>query len=174
MILIADAQVADASGWLQPMVILGVVMQFCWSTILSLMLYKLSKNDTDVATLENRLHETTTKLVDERLRFVSHDIANHANALKLTMDSLKERIETGDGEFATLADRDQKIELSMAAKIDGLKDYIREHTASKTDVAQHQRSVDSKFEHTDEKISQLGQSVAVLAAQARDRESRKS
>lgn len=117
----------------------------------------------ELAKISDRLHETTTKLVDERLRFVSHDIANHANALKLTMDDLKHRIETGDAEFSALGDRDQKIELSMAAKIDTLKDYIRENSASKDDVKEHEKSVASHLNRTDEKIAALSERVAVIA-----------
>lgn len=149
------------------LLLLGV--ELIWTTVLTIFTLILSRKDAGSDKLEDRLHETTTKLVDERLRSTTHEIRDHVHGLLTTMEEMRGRIKDADGAMDGLSERDQKTELAMAAKFDQLKDYIRDNTASKQDVKDHENSVRTQMGQMSEKISNLGEKVAVLATKVEQR-----
>jgi predicted nucleic acid-binding Zn-ribbon protein len=112
---------------------------------------------------ENRLHETATKLVDERFRATSHELKGSMQGLLLTMEEMKNQIRDGQSEYRGLGDRDQKIELQLAGKVDQIKDYIREHAATKNDLEAHESSMERKIEKIESQIAELSKQVAVFS-----------
>lgn len=120
--------------------------------------------DKRVDLLQEKLHKTATSLIDERFRSMTHELNGHVNNFGLTLESLKERIQSGDAELRGLGDRDQRIELAIAGKIESLKDYIRENTASKRDLEKHEQSQDRRLENVAQQVGKLSQDVAVLSA----------
>ena len=81
---------------------------------------------------------------------------------------MKQRITHGDGEIRGLSDRDQKIELALALRIDHLKDYIRDTTASKKDLEKHETVVDRKLGQIEMRLGDLTSSVAVLSERVKE------
>ena len=113
--------------------------------------------------LENALQKTTEKLIEERLSRITHDFKNHMQPLNLALDEMKLRLKEGEADYRGLGDRDQKIELTLAGKIDALKDYIRENAASKEDLESHEKSMERKVEKIEGQIGDLRSDVAVLS-----------
>ena len=138
------------------------VFQLVFSFLVSLSLWKLTAWQRRYEGLEDRLHEATTRLVDERFRAMTHEVNAHVNKFLLTVEEMKQRIQLGDGEIRGLSDRDQKIELTIAARLDLLKDYIRDTAASKKDLEKHETSVERKLGAVELRLGDLTSTVAVL------------
>jgi hypothetical protein len=163
-------------SWLLPVVVVGIVITFFWQSLITYLLYHLSKQDRGGEALQKHLqevmakavddrHSLTTKLVDERFRAMTHELNGHVQGFMLALDSIKSRLQDGDEHFEGLDERNQRIELAAAERVSQLKDYIRENMASKTDLERHQESMERKLNGVDNHLSQMGQDVAVLKAQ---------
>ena len=136
--------------------------QLVFSFVVSLSLWKLTAWQRRYEGLEDRLHDATTRLVDERFRAMTHEVNSHVNKFLLTVEEMKQRIQLGDGEIRGLSDRDQKIELTIAARLDLLKDYIRDTAASKKDLEKHESSVERNHGAVELRLGDLTSTVAVL------------
>src|SRR6476659_9141508 len=102
------------------------VFQLVFSAIVSISLWRLTAWQRRYEGLEGRLHEATTRLVEERFRALTRDVDGHVQGFVLAMEDLKQRIRAAVAEVRAMGERDQRIELAVAAKIDLLKDYLRE------------------------------------------------
>jgi chromosome segregation ATPase len=113
------------------------------------------------------LHQVTEKLIDERFRKVTHQVENHALVVSGTLAELKQQIKDGEQDLDGLGERDQKIELAVAAKLDQLKDWIRDTTATSRDLEKHEQSMGARLGKAEERMTkelgELGRTVAVLA-----------
>src|SRR5215208_7571357 len=121
------------------------IFQLVFSAIVSITLWRLTAWQRRYEGLEDRLHEATTRLIDERFRSMTHEVNRHVQGFVLTVEEMKQRITHGDGEIRGLSDRDQKIELALALRIDHLKDYIRDTAATKKDLEKYESSVERKL-----------------------------
>ena len=144
------------------------IFQLVFSFVVSLTLWRLTAWQRRYEGLETRLHEATTRLVDERFRAMTHEVNSHVQGFLLVLEELKTRVQAGDGELRTLGDRDQKIELALAGRIDTLKDYIRDHAASKTDLEKHEITFDRKLGQVVLRLGDLASTVAVLTERVRE------
>lgn len=138
------------------------VFQLVFSAIVSVSLWRLSAAQRQYEGLEQKLHETTTRLVDERFRAMTHEINVHVQGFVLTLEELKQRLQTGESDFRVLGDRDQKIELALTGKIDVLKDWIRDNAASKKDLEKNEQAVEQKLTRIEHRMAELNATVAVL------------
>lgn len=138
------------------------VFQLVFSAIVSITLWRLSAWQRRYEGLEGKLHEATTRLVDERFRAMTHEVNSHVQGLLLALEEMKLRIQSGDAELRGLGERDQRIELQVAGRVEQIKDYIRDFAAGKQDLEKHQVSVDRKLSHVELKLSDLTSTVAVL------------
>jgi hypothetical protein len=165
MILLAAINTAGGDSTGQFLVI-GMVVQFFWSAIVSFAIWKMSKMDRNTEKLEQRLHETTTKLVDERLRGITHEVRGHMNQLVLTIDELKGKLQLGDGEIRDmnkeLGERDHTREIQILQRVNEVKSYVIEHAASKQDLKEHQGRMDTKVEKINERLGQQDRTLAVI------------
>ena len=101
-------------------------------------------------TLSSELHESNTKLIDERFRAISHQLNNTANQFSLTLENIREDLKTGELSFEKLGQGDHKLELKLAAQTDTIKDYIRE-------------KLETHEQHMNLRLGKLENSVAVLS-----------
>jgi hypothetical protein len=136
--------------------------QLAFSALVSVVLWRLSAWQRRYEGLDERLNDATTRLVDERFRAASLEIGARVQGFLVVLDELKQRIQSGDDEVRGLGERDQRIELALAGRVDALKDYIRDHAANKADLEKHEGAVDRRLAQVEEKISSLGRAVAVL------------
>jgi hypothetical protein len=136
--------------------------QLVFSAVVSVTLWRLTAWQRRYEGLEDRLHEATTRLVDERFRAMTHEVNSHVQGFLLVLEELKQRVQSGDGELRHLGDRDRKIELTLSGRFDQLKDYIRETAASKKDLEKHEGSVERKLGQVEQRLGVLTSSVAVL------------
>ena len=144
------------------------VFQLVFSFLVSLSLWRLTAWQRRYEGLEDRLHEATTRLIDERFRAMTHEVNSHVNKFLLTVEEMKQRLQLGDGELRGLSDRDHKIELSLSAKLDHLKDYIRDTAASKKDLEKHESAVERKLVQVELRLGDLTSSVAVLTERVKE------
>lgn len=105
--------------------------------------------------------EQQNKAMNEQL--VQANLDKHTSPLReaiklLTgeLSALNRKVEEGRLQIDGLDDRDHKAELKTQAKIDELKDYIRDHAASKEDM---RRMTD--------KVTTMGERVAGVEAQVK-------
>ena len=138
------------------------VFQLAFSAVVSISLWRLTAWQRRYEGLEGKLHETTTRLVDERFRAMTHEVNSHVQGLVLVLEEMKHRLQCGETDFRALGERDQKIELTLAGKIDTIKDYIRENAASKSDLEKHEVTVDRKLGQVEQRLGILNSTVAVL------------
>src|SRR3954470_17646225 len=139
------------------------VFQLGFSAVVSVTLWRLSAWQRRYEGLEQKLQEATARLVDERLRANAADAEAHVRGLVVALEELRARIQTGDAEFRAMGERDQRIELAVAAKLDLLKDYIREFAAGQKDLEKHESGVDRKLGQIEQRLGDLTATVAVLS-----------
>ena len=144
------------------------VFQLAFSAVVSVTLWRLTAWQRRYEGLEGKLHETTTRLVDERFRAMTHEVNSHVQGFLLVLEELKQRVQFGDGEHRTLGDRDQRIELTLSGRFDQLKDYIRDTAASKKDLEKHESAVERKLGQVELRLGDLTSSVAVLSERVRE------
>jgi hypothetical protein len=142
--------------------------QLVFSAIVSVTLWRLTAWQRRYEGLEDRLHDATTRLIDERFRAMTHQVNSHVQGFVLTVEEMKARLQAGDGELRGLSDRDQKIELALAARIDHLKDYIRDTAASKKDLEKHETAVERKLAQVELRLGDLTSTVAVLTERVKE------
>jgi hypothetical protein len=139
------------------------VFQLVFSAVASVTLWRLSAWQRRYEGLEAKLQETAARLVDERLRAITHEVNGHVEGLVLALGELQQRMRSGDAEVRAMGERDQRIELAVAGKIDLLKDYIRDFAAGKKDLEKHEIGVDRKLGQVEQRLGQLMATVAVLS-----------
>lgn len=144
------------------------IFQLVFSAVVSITLWRLSAWQRRYEGLEDRLHDATTRLIDERFRAMTHEVNRHVQGFVLTVEEMKQRIQFGDGEIRGLSDRDQKIELALAVRIDQLKDYIRDTAATKKDLEKHESAVERKLGQVEVRLGDLASTVAVLTERVRE------
>ena len=144
------------------------VFQLVFSAVVSITLWRLTAWQRRYEGLEDRLHDATTRLIDERFRAMTHEVNSHVQGFLLTVEEMKQRIQLGDGEIRGLSDRDQKIELALALRIDHLKDYIRDTAATKKDLEKHESSVERKLSQVELRLGDLTSTVAVLTERVKE------
>jgi hypothetical protein len=171
MQLLAESNIAVWVG-------IGVgVFDTLFSAAITLGLYKVSivvdrhdkqekQSEQVISTLKNNLHETATKLIDERMRAITHELRGHVQGLVNTIDDIKGRLQDGDGTFGELATADHKIELQVVQKIGLLREWMLETFAGKTDLAAHEASMSRRVENMDSHIRDVQTKVAVIDARA--------
>jgi hypothetical protein len=144
------------------------VFQLAFSAIVSLSIWKLTVKHRKTEGMEASLSELTAKLVEERFRGISHQVANDVNHFSKTLQSLSEHIKEQEKNVDGLSDQDRKNELSFNARFDQIKDWLRENVATKQDFEKHEVKADRKFEIVGREIGQLSKEVAVLAEKVRE------
>lgn len=160
---LAAADLPSYITWLIPTLIVGVIAQFVWSAVISLLIYRMSKTDRTIEADKQQLHALTTKLVDERFRAMTHELSNHVQGFSAALDELKMRLRDGDVAFEELSDQDKQIELKISSRFEQLKDWIRDTTASREDMKEHTGTVNTRLDRLGEKVQVLGERVAVLS-----------
>jgi hypothetical protein len=144
------------------------IFQLVFSFVVSLTLWRLTAWQRRYEGLEDRLHDATTRLIDERFRAMTHEVNSHVQKFLLTVEEMKQRIQLGDGEIRGLCDRDQKLELLLSARLDHLKDYIRDTAATRKDLEKHESSVERKLAQVELRLGDLTSTVAVLTERVKE------
>jgi hypothetical protein len=129
----------------EPLTIPLAVFQLVFSAVVSLTLWRLTAWQRRYEGLESRLHEATSRLVDERFRAVTVEVDAHVRGMLRALEELNQRLAVNDRRFADMADRDQRIELTLAARLDVLKDYLREFAAGRADLERHEAAVERRL-----------------------------
>jgi hypothetical protein len=137
------------------------VFQLAFSAIVSVSLWRLTAWQRRYEGLEGKLHDATSRLIEERFAGMTSQFDRHVRSFVDAIDDVKQRLVFGDADVRALAERDQRIELTLAARIDLLKDYIRETSASKKDLDKHEQGAERRLCVIEQRLSELAAVVAV-------------
>jgi hypothetical protein len=138
------------------------VFQLVFSAVVSVSLWRLTAWQRKYEGLEGKLHDATTRLIEERFGGVARQVDRHVESFVVSIDELKQRIHFGDADVRALAERDQRIELTLATRLDVLKDYIRETAATKKDLEKHEQGAERRLCVIEARLTEIGNVVAAL------------
>lgn len=174
--VLADVgQVPGYLTWLAPLIVIGIIVQFFWQSVVSYQLHKLAKQDRTVEGLERRLqdsiekaandrHELTTKLVDERFRAMTHDVNGHVQTFTSTLDVLRLKLEKSEEELDGLgekvSERNHGLEIQLLKAINEVKTHVVERSASKDDLKGHQHDMQRAVEGINGHLRQQDERLA--------------
>ena len=130
----------------------AAAFQLLFSALVSLVLWRLTAWQRSYEGLEQRLNDAAGRLADERLRALAAAADAHARATHAAVDELRQRVAATDAQFRAAAERDVKVELIVAAKVEAIKDYIREFAAGKGDLERHEAAVDRRLTRMEEVV----------------------
>ena len=138
------------------------IFQLVFSAVVSVSLWRLTAWQRKYEGLEGKLHEATTRLIEERFGGMGRQVDRHVEAFVATVDELKQRMVFGDADVRALGERDQRIELTLATRLDLLKDYIRETAATKKDLERHEVGAERRLCVIESRLADLATVVAGL------------
>ena len=142
------------------------VFSLAVSTVMTVILWRNRETRQDTRDFEARQHELVTKLVDERFRSMTHELNNNVNSFSMTLEELKTRLKETEQTFDMLIRAAHVQEMKGLERLEQVKDYIRDQTASRADMREHQKSVDTKFEKIMSHLADMQTQIAVVAQQA--------
>ena len=131
------------------------VFQLAFSAAVSVSLWRLTAWQRRYEGLEAKLNDATARLIEERFAAMGRQVDRHVQAFVETIDEVKQRFVYGDADLRALGERDQRIELTLAARLDLLKDYIRETAASKKDLDKHEAAAERRLCVIEQRLSEL-------------------
>ena len=138
------------------------VFQLVFSGIVSISLWRLTAWQRKYEGLEAKLHDATTRLIEERFGTMTRQADRHVQAFVTAMDEIKQRMVYGDADVRALGERDQRIELTVATRLDLLKDYIRETAATKKDLERHEAAAERRLAVLEQRFTELAGTVVML------------
>ena len=145
-----------------PVTISLAAFQLVFSAVVSISLWRLTAWQRKYEGLEGKLNDATTRLIEERFGGIARQVDRHVESFVLSIDELKQRIHFGDADLRALGERDQRIELTLATRLDVLKDYIRETAATKKDLEKHELGAERRLCVIEARLSEIGNVVAAL------------
>jgi hypothetical protein len=131
------------------------VFQLVFSAVVSVSLWRLTAWQRKYEGLEGKLHDASARLIDERFAAMTRQVDRHVQGLVVATDELKQRMVFGDADVRALGERDQRIELTLATRIDLLKDYIRETAATKKDLERHEAGAERRLGVIEQRLAEL-------------------
>ena len=140
------------------------LFQLLFSAAVSVVLFRLTSWQRRYEGTEAKLQETASLLVEERFRGLTTEVRTHVQSFVGTLDEMRSRISAGDGAVRDLSDRDQRMELALGARIETLKDWMRDHSASKVDLARHENAFGRKLELVEGRLVELSNTVAAIGS----------
>lgn len=144
------------------------LFQLGFSAAVSVVLFRLAAWQHRYEGMETKLQDTANQLVDERFRALATEVRTHVNSFVGTLEELRSRISAGDGVLRDLTDRDQRIELALGARIETLKDWMRDNSANKGDLARHEQITGRKLELVERHLIELSNTVAAMSGMFRE------
>lgn len=136
------------------------LFQLVFSAVVSVSLWRLTAWQRRYEGLEGKLNDASAHLIDERFGAIARQVDRHVQAMVLTADEFKQRMLAGDADLRALGERDQRIELTLATRIDLLKDYIRETAASKKDLERCETAAERRLGVLEQRLSEVAATVA--------------
>ena len=131
------------------------VFQLVFSAVVSVSLWRLTAWQRRYEGLEGKLNDATTRLIEERFAAMTRQVDRHVQSFVDAIDEVKQRIVFGDADVRALGERDQRIELTLAARIDLLKDYIRDTAATKKDLERHEVGAERRLCVIEQRLAEL-------------------
>jgi hypothetical protein len=145
-----------------PLTVSLAIFQLVFSAVVSISLWRLTAWQRKYEGLEGKLNDATTRLIEERFGGIARQVDRHVESFVVSIDDLKQRIHLGDADLRALGERDQRIELTLATRLDVLKDYIRETAATKQDLDKHEQGAERRLCVIEARLGEVANVVAAL------------
>lgn len=114
------------------------------------------KGEAAIKTISDKLHEASTKLIDERFRAITHQMNNSAQGFVNTISRIETALGDGVEHFQKLGDRASGFDVKLAEQTGQIKGYIHEQLSA------HERGVVDKFNAVNDRIGEMKDDVNEL------------
>jgi hypothetical protein len=138
------------------------IFQLVFSAVVSISLWRLTAWQRRYEGLEAKLNEASQRLIEERFGGIATHVDRHVRAFVVALDEIKQRMVFGDADVRALGERDQRIELTLATRLDLIKDYIRETAATKKDLEKHEAGAERRLAVIEQRLGEVAGTVAAL------------
>lgn len=123
----------EIQSWMFPLLVIGVMVQFVWSSVVSVVLYRLAKTDRDIGHLEDQLKIATERSIENRFASIAREFGDKFTVI----NEIRNRLERGDGEFRSLMQGDHNVEVRLLKEIA----QVREQMATRHDLRQLEQEI---------------------------------
>jgi len=111
-----------------------------FNAVLAIALLYVRQNTSRVGALEKNLEQRAEQLIESKLSGVASHLEGVIGVVNERVSNIRERLASGDANFADLDKRDRELEARFALRFDQLKDYLHKHFATKDDtIVLHKR-----------------------------------
>ena len=86
-----------------------------------------------VEMLETERHEVVSKLVDERFRSMSHEVANSVHTLSVVVEDLRLRAKDGELGLRTLGESDTAIKIEVERRMGEFRGFVNANMIRRED-----------------------------------------
>jgi hypothetical protein len=119
------------------------IAQWVFNGLVTAALAYVAAKNRQISQLKAALKKAAEERIDQKFGSFESACKLTHNLVEQRVEQISSRLAKGEQNFDSLFDSRQKAQLEMAAKIDALKDYIRDHCASKNDVATLSHRIDT-------------------------------
>jgi hypothetical protein len=108
--------------------------------LVTILLSREKQREEQIKLLKQNLEQRAEQLIEAKLAGVATHLEGVINLFNDRISNIRERLETGDKDFADLDQRDRELEMRFNLRFDQLKDYLHANFATKADAdALHKR-----------------------------------
>jgi hypothetical protein len=118
---------------------------------------------------EATTHSLTAKLVDERIRAMTHDVATEMQGLKSTLQLVNKDLEEGQQTFRKIFDSAHELEITNLQRAETIKEYVRDTCVARSAMEKFERATEARTGKLEERVQQLGEDVAGAGIKRGDR-----
>lgn len=118
------------------------VLQLMFNVVMGVGLAWNAARTRRLDTLERSVGEKAEQLIDQKITNRDARLDAELAALKVQLQSVADRLSRGDNEFDRLGERDHEADLKLLARVDSLKDYIRDNCAGKAELSALSKKVE--------------------------------
>ena len=111
-----------------------MILQLVFNLVIAIGLGWVAQRYRMIEGLKIEIRTATSALVEQRIETWSVRLTGAIDGLSRQVGHIQERIERGDTAFDAAREREQQAELKYLARVDGLKDWIRDTCATRVDL----------------------------------------
>jgi len=122
------------SGEPTPWFFIIAALQFIANTAFAVAMFWVGGKAKRIDTLEADIKSSAQKAIDSQVKLAVSELRSVTAVMTAQIDQISDRLRSGDSEFKGLGKQDHVLELKFTARMDELKEYIRQTCAGKSDM----------------------------------------
>lgn len=104
----------------------------------------------EVTERDAQIHEVSEKLIDLRMRKITHDVANHAQTTTGTLDVVTRRIAATEDRISKLGELSHDAEIKLLKAAGEFQDFVRKCAPSREEFTRVERAVEKLAENVND------------------------